>query len=251
MPMDPNTEEFSRLEDAFRGAGITVRFFCFGNWYLKVDAVNYDEYMRTRPSKLRVNVTRSRRKLQESGRLRLDIIRSHEGLEAAKAAYHSIYNSSWKKAEPFPLFIDGLLGVCADHGWLRLGVAYVDGEPAAAQIWLVIGDTASIFKMAYDERFIKLSIGTVLSSYLMEHVIDIDKVRTVDYLSGDDAYKRDWMSHRRERWGISVFNPLTLDGFAAAARHFGGRGFRRLAAVLPSRRTAGNQPVTALTEKNR
>ena len=40
----------------------------------------------------------------------------------------------------------------------------------------------------------------------MEHVIDTDKVHDVDYLTGDDAYKKDWMPDRRERWGIAVFN---------------------------------------------
>ena len=34
---------------------------------------------------------------------------------------------------------------------------------------------------------------------LMRHVIDVDQVREVDFGSGDDAYKKDWMSDRRER----------------------------------------------------
>ena len=47
---------------------------------------------------------------------------------------------------------------------------------------------------------------------LMEHVIDKDKVAEVDFLIGDDAYKRDWMSDRRERWGIIAQGPRTLAG---------------------------------------
>jgi len=37
----------------------------------------------------------------------------------------------------------------------------------------------------------------------MEYVIDIDKVDEVDFLTGNDAYKQDWMSERRQRYALS------------------------------------------------
>lgn len=228
-PLDVDHPHFGALETAFRRSGYLVdRYFCFGNWYLEVGGASFKDYFAKRPTKLAKNAPRSRRKLEASGRMRLDIVTSRSGLEEAKAAYHTIYRSSWKKSEPFPQFIDGLADVAADLGWLRLGVIHIDGIPAAAQIWFVTGDTASIFKVAYDSRFAKESVGTVLSCYLMEHVIDVDKVRIVDYLTGDDAYKSEWMSHRRERWGIVAYSPRTPRGLIAAARHFGGRAWRRL-----------------------
>jgi CelD/BcsL family acetyltransferase involved in cellulose biosynthesis len=63
----------------------------------------------------------------------------------------------------------------------------------------------------------------------MQHVIDIDGVTQVDYLTGDDAYKQDWMSHRRERWGMVAFNPRTLKGAVGILRHMAGRSLRRTA----------------------
>jgi CelD/BcsL family acetyltransferase involved in cellulose biosynthesis len=68
----------------------------------------------------------------------------------------------------------------------------------------------------------------VLTSKLMQHVIDVDKVRIVDYLSGDDDYKKMWMSHRREFWGIVGFNPRSLRGAAQIVRHVGGRFGKQL-----------------------
>lgn len=54
------------------------------------------------------------------------------------------------------------------------------------------GKTASIYKLAYQDKFADLSVGSILTARLMQHVIDIDGVTHVDYLTGDDAYKRDW-----------------------------------------------------------
>jgi len=114
-------------------------------------------------------------------------------------------------------------------GALRLGILSVDGEPAAAQLWIVHHGKALIYKLAYDERFADLSVGTILSATLFQHALDVDKVTEVDYLSGDDGYKKDWMSQRRERWGILALNPRTPRGVLAIARHVGGRAVKRVA----------------------
>jgi CelD/BcsL family acetyltransferase involved in cellulose biosynthesis len=232
---------FPQIETALRGAGYIVgRYFCFGNWYLQVDGRPFRDYINSRPSRLSATGQRKRRKLERSGRLRFELITGLQGLDRALADYEAVYRSSWKAAEPYPGFIGGLARACAEQGWLRLGIAYLDGQPAAAQLWTVVEGTASIFKLAYDERFEKESVGTVLSSLLMQHVLEVDKVRSVDYLTGDDPYKRDWMSHRRERWGIIAFNPRTPRGLLAAARHQAGKAARRIAGLIaPGRSRPG------------
>ena len=63
---------------------------------------------------------------------------------------------------------------------------------------------------------------------MMEHVLEVDRVHEVDYGIGDEPYKRDWMSHRRERVGLIAFNPRTARGLSGAIRHFGGRWVRKL-----------------------
>jgi CelD/BcsL family acetyltransferase involved in cellulose biosynthesis len=104
--------------------------------------------------------------------------------------------------------------LCAERGWLRLGIAYYDDVPVAAQLWIVSHGRAVIYKLAHDEDVARLSVGTVLTAFLMAHVLDVDQVREVDYLIGDDVYKKDWMSHRRERWGIVAYNPRSPAGLA-------------------------------------
>ena len=131
--------------------------------------------------------------------------------------FQEIYQKSWKIDEPYPNFIYGLAEMAADIGGLRLGLLYVDAKPVAAQIWIIIEGTANIFKLAYDPEWGSYSVGSILTLKLMEHVIDVDKVDTVDYLTGDDAYKKDWISDRRERWGIIAFNKRTFKGYLLAS----------------------------------
>jgi hypothetical protein len=60
----------------------------------------------------------------------------------------------------------------------------------------------SIFRLAYDEVWKQYSAGSTLASYLMEHVIDVDKVEEIDFTTGNDACKLNWMIARRERWKL-------------------------------------------------
>jgi CelD/BcsL family acetyltransferase involved in cellulose biosynthesis len=80
---------------------------------------------------------------------------------------------------------------------------YVKGKPVAAQLWFVRHDKASIYRLAYDKAWRQYSTGSILTRFLMEYVIDTDKVEEIDFLTGNEAYKQDWMSERRERFLLS------------------------------------------------
>lgn len=229
-PLAVDAPAFPALVSAFRKAGLAVQtYFCFGNWYARTAGRSYAQYFDALPSQVKNTVTRKRKQLDKL-KSRIVVCQDESGLEEALKAYERIYAVSWKVPEPYPHFISGLCRTCAGRGWLRLGIVYLDEEPIAAQIWIVHAGIASIYKLAYDERFAKLSAGSILTAHLMRHALDVDKVHEVDYLTGDDAYKKDWMSDRRERWGIIAFNPRTPRGLLAAGWHFGTRAARRLVA---------------------
>lgn len=239
-PMDPASAAFMQMSDALRAAGMWVdSYSCFGNWYLDVAGRSYSEYARSLPSRLNNTIARKAKQASRVGLLRMEVLLGDRDLDAGIAAYETVYNASWKVPEAYPAFMPGLIRLCAEQGWLRLGVAYLDDQPVAAQVWIVSHGVASIYKLAYNQRHANLSVGSLLTARLMEHVIDVDLVREVDFLTGDDSYKRDWMSDRRERRGIIAFNPRTVRGVFSALRHFGGQGLRR--AYRRFRRQAGAQ----------
>ncbi len=232
-PMDRDAPLYTELQAALQRRGLIVQpYRAFGNWYLEVGGRSYAEYVKGLPSVLKKNIPYYTRKLHKSFQARLDLITTSDGIDEALQAYDTVYRKSWKLPEPHPHFIPGLARTALKNGWLRLGIAYLDGTPAAAQLWFVHAGIASIFKVSYDERFAKHSVGTVLTGKIMEHVLDIDKVHTVDFLSGDDSYKKHWMSHRRERWGLYAMNPRTFNGCLSVLRHVGGRAVSSLLAAM-------------------
>lgn len=116
--------------------------------------------------------------------------------------------------------------LCAECGWLRIGIAELAGSPAAAQMWIVKDGVTYIYKVAYDKPHTKMSVGNVASFQMFQHVLDHEAVTEVDFLTGDDEYKKAWMSHSREMTGLRAFNKRTVKGIASACRHIGGRIIR-------------------------
>ncbi|TAM43284.1 MAG: GNAT family N-acetyltransferase [Burkholderiaceae bacterium] len=221
-PMDPESRSYRRLWDALEANGLAAfGFFCFGNWYLPVVSDGAG-YLRGREGQLRSTIKRHGKKFQAAGG-RLEIITGDGDLERGLAAYEHVYASSWKHAEPYPAFIPGLAHIGAGSGALRLGIAWLNDKAVAAQLWIVTNGTANVYKLAYDESYKAYAPGTLLTAFLMETVIDKDRPTEIDYLIGDDAYKKTWMSDRRERWGIIAYNPRTFGGMLSLCKEVVGR----------------------------
>lgn len=236
-PLSAEAASTAALERAFKASGwYTSRYFCFGNWTLPCDGLDFDAYMQARDSRL-LNTWRRKSKAfyksADSG-TRIQIVTDLCDVEMAIAAYNSIYAKSWKKPEPYPGFVSGWARICARNGWLRLGLAWVDGVPVAAQFWFTVNRRAYIFKLAYDEEHAKLSAGTVLSAHLFRHSLAQDRVVEIDYLTGDDAYKQGWMTQRRERMGLLACNPATAAGLYHAGRQVAVALRQRLAPRTPA-----------------
>ncbi|MBL26778.1 MAG: GNAT family N-acetyltransferase [Rhodospirillaceae bacterium] len=218
---------YPALQEALREAGFVVQpYFHFGNWYEDVRGIGFDEYLRRRPTALRNTLNRKGKRLAREAEVTFTIAAGPDSLEAA-AGYETVYRASWKQAEPAPGFIPGLIAAAGADGALRLGLCTVDGVPAAAQIWLVHRGRATIFKLAYDERFKRYSVGSLLTAHMVQAVLEGETVDEIDFGRGDDTYKSDWLSKRRERWGLLAFNPARPVGAAGALVHRANTVFRK------------------------
>lgn len=243
-PMAKESRSYELLIDALQLAGyIPFSFFCFGNWYLKV-VDGWPKYWNSREGILRNTSRRMGKKFQKDGGT-LELIIGGAEIDKAIDDFQSVYSASWKCQEPYPDFVPGLIRACADNGWLRLGIARMNGKPVAAEIWIVAHGKAEIYKLAYHEDYKSYSPGKLLTAFLMQHVIEVDKVKEVDYLIGDDPHKQFWMSHRRERWGIVAYNPRTLMGALGLIREVLGRCVKPILLGLKGNRSVQHADGTS------
>jgi hypothetical protein len=186
------------LEQAFHSAGWTVfSEACDENHILCLNDRSYAEYLASRPGQLRTTLNRKTAKVDAQVVCRFD--------PEVWAHYEAIYAQSWKPSEGSPAFLRAFAQAEGAAGRLRLGVAYAGGRAIAAQLWTVEGSTAFIHKLAHIEEAKPLSPGTVLSACLFRHTIDEDKVSLIDFGTGNDPYKRDWMEEQRLRYRLEMF----------------------------------------------
>lgn len=218
-PVPDEEGEASLLARAFRAAGWAVEWkACDINHVLEVAGRGFPAYLAGRPGPLRTTLARKAH--------RVDIALSCRFDPAAWDDYEAVYAASWKPAEGSPQFLRHFAQSEGAAGRLRLGLARIEGRAVAAQFWTVENGTAFIHKLAHDEAAKALSPGTALTAALIEHVIERDGVERIDFGTGDEPYKRDWMESVRPRYRLDMFRP----GRPRNWPHIVRAGFRRLAA---------------------
>lgn len=215
----------TQLQRAFRRSGWMI-YTQHGStsWTANVSGKSFDEYWAERPGQLRSTYKRKLGKADFSTEVftRFD--------EAAWADYEAIYAESWKPEESHPDFLRALAESEGETGSLRLGICRIGGEAVAAQFWTVENGCALIHKLAHRTSAHESSAGTILSHAMFRHAIDRDRVDTIDFGTGDDGFKADWMDGATGLESITAFNPATFGGLAGAAREqlsrLAGRGRR-------------------------
>ncbi len=230
----------SRWEKALSAAGFSVdRFFQYQNRFIAVAPGDFAGYFSARPSRLRNTYSRKLRRASARHALETQIINKiGPGLEQGITDFQRIYSASWKGGEPQADFMPALIRQACQLGIGRLGTLTLDGRAVASQFWLVEGDRATIYKLAYHPEFARLSVGTLLTTEMFRHAIDVDRVSEVDFGLGDEAYKLDWVDAERQIVGLEAFHPRTLKGRLLMAR----RGFRDGLRALGLRRPPSVQP---------
>lgn len=208
-------EDGAELLNALRRAGwFTVSRPMGGRHLLKMEGRSFEDYWAARPGRLRNLVRRKGRNspfaLSISDRLTDDLWTD----------YVDVHARSWKDAEPASGldFLRALAEREAAAGNLRLGFARLDRRAVATQLWTIEHGVALIHKLSHDRACDGGSPGTLLSHAMFEQAIDQDRVTLIDYGTGDNGYKRDWMEQRVPLQRIDAFNPRAASAWLPAAR---------------------------------
>lgn len=191
------------------------------SWRIDIGGVSFEEYWENRPSNLRRGVERRLR------RYKIDSV-IYDSFDAkAWEHYEAIYAASWKPTEGSSEFLRRLAEQEGAAGTLRLGIAYHEGQPVAAELWLVEKGVATIHKSAYREDVRHLGAGNILRLALFRHAIDVEKVETIDFGFGDQPYKADWMSYKTAFYALTAYDMLRPAGLAGIIHSLTSKLIRR------------------------
>jgi hypothetical protein len=205
------------LRKGFSHAGWTVHVTPqTANWSIDVSGKSFANFWAERPSQLRSTVRR------KAGKTPMDLTIYDHFNHDAWSDYESIYADSWKPEEGSLDFVRAMAEDEGAVGALRLGIARIEGRAVAAQLWTVeshnSGGMAIIHKLAHREDVAELSPGTILSKAMFERAIDQDHVPLIDFGTGDDRYKADWMDTRVMRMRVELYNPRKPAGLCGALK---------------------------------
>lgn len=185
----------------FRKEQCGINVFDTRGWGTCDTEGSFEAFLASRPGKLRTTLQRKacKVKIEIHQKFTVEIWNNYE----------EVYRHSWKPHEASFGFLRRFAEEEGAAGRLRLGIARHEGNPVAAQLWTVERGVAFIHKLSYREDARSLSPGTTLTAALFRHVIDIDQVAGVDFGTGDDPYKRDWLNGVRHRYSLDAFDPLS------------------------------------------
>ncbi len=201
-PLPQEDGSAALVAGALKRAGWVVDVAATGaNHWLDTQGRSFDEWWAARPGALRSTVQRKGKK----GLVVLEI--HHDFSDALWDEYEAVYGASWKPAESHPNFIRSWAKREAAQGTLRLGIARIDGVAVAAQFWMVDDGIAYINKLAHVAGHDALSPGTLLTHALFRAAFDVDRVTRIDFGTGDDGYKRDWMEASAPLMTVRAWNP--------------------------------------------
>jgi hypothetical protein len=207
-----------------RAAGMAVaRFDHFGNWHEDVAGMDWAAWLARRPGASRETIRRRTRRAEKLADARVTLFDSGNDLASGIAAFESVYARSWKEPEPYPAFNPAQISAAGLLGLARLGIWWIGDTAVAAQFWIVEHGRATVLKLAHDEAFKAHSPGTVLTAWMIRHMIEHEHVSGLDFGRGDDPYKQGWVADRRQRMGLMLINPRFPRGMIALSRHTMGR----------------------------
>ena len=233
-PMAEGSPYARLLEHAVREAGFIAQVYANSyNRYEDVAGLSHAQYFAQRSANLRYSVRRRRRALERDGGLTLELVRGGDALEPAIADYVMVSLKSWKR--PSTTVADEIIGMmrlASSRGALRLGLLRLHGVPVAVQFWLVNAGVAHCVRLSYDESYKKAAAGIVLTDYMIEQVLDGDRVARLDFGYGREGYKASWMRQGQVHAGVLGFSPRSWRGRWEVLRHIGGQPAKRFAKAL-------------------
>lgn len=195
---------FHALTDVLNDHKLTIYFERFYTRALYRKPTIAAEYLKDISTKTRKHVRRQRELLSEIGEVKFEVLESDASLSRWLAEFLELESSGWKGREGSALaskkshlnFFLQSTSAAFRRGDLRLSALRLNGTMIAARVLFRAGAGSYLFKIAFDEKYSKLSPGTILEFEEIEKGIQPFEWTDSCTSSKNTVYKRLWHERR-------------------------------------------------------
>jgi CelD/BcsL family acetyltransferase involved in cellulose biosynthesis len=176
-------------------------------------------------ARLRRDLRRRRRRLQDDGSLTVEVADGATSLEERLEEGFQVETSGWKAAQQTAIlsrpetlrFFTRVAQWAAANGWLRLAFLRLDGRPLAFQLGLEEGGAYYFLKGGYDAAFHRYAPGKLLLQDMLERAFSSGLER-FEFLGQPEPWKLEWTHHVRLLVDVDAFEPSLRGRAEWAAR---------------------------------
>ena len=179
--------------------------------YIPLDG-DWDRFLAGLSRKMRGNINRSRRRLEEEGAVSVRLVNSPPAVEAGIDTHCEIEAQSWKADKSLTIgsrresyfYYQGLAREFAAGGQFEQRILECGEKPVASTFGIAYNGVFQSLKIAHDSAFDRFSPGTVLESYELEAMFGSDLV-CYEFMGSFLTNKLRWTSAVHRTINIHVY----------------------------------------------
>jgi CelD/BcsL family acetyltransferase involved in cellulose biosynthesis len=163
---------------------------------LRITAADWDEFLASKSSNFRGQVRTYERRLLRDNELEYRLCESPERLGEEMGLLFDLHRRGWQARgedgafpESLAAFHCDFAGLALERGWLRLWIATLDGEPAAAWYGFRLAGIDSYYQGGRDPERARESVGFVLMAHTLRDAVN-SGIHTYRLLLGAEEYKK-------------------------------------------------------------
>ena len=192
-------------------------------------AGSWEEFEAALSKRLRANMRRRWRRLEERGQVTVELVDGSERLDALLAEAYGIEAAGWKgeggtaiASQPeTERFYGEVARWAAERGWLRIWFLRLDGRALAFAYCLVQGGVLYGLKIGFDPEARPFAPGTLLTREMLVAAF-AEGLDRYELLGRPDPYKLDWTDEIDNFTRLQVFS-RSPSGLASLATWKHGR----------------------------
>jgi len=204
---------------------------------------DWDAYERSLDGKLRRDLARRRRRLDEEGVVTFDVEDGAESLDELLKEGFALEPSGWKASAGTAIisrpetreFYTGLARWAAQRGILRLCFLRLDGRPLAFQLGLEDARAYYFVKGGYDPAYARFAPMKLLLRSVVQSTFE-DGLARFEFLGPPDPFKLEWTSTCHDLKRLELFDRSLPSTGAWAAAAFGRPAAKKIKALAQQSR---------------